>query len=82
MFGALFLTPANNPSLKLTATCNGVASANQDDCEVSVQVKEGSTFDSAALGTGAAFSFADAEGTGEGTATLDKTIELLVTDNA
>ena len=70
----------NNPSLKLTATCNGVASANQDDCEVSVQVKEGSTFDSAALGTGAAFSFGT-EGTGD-TATLDKTIELLVTDNA
>ena len=69
-----------NPSLKLTATCNGVASANQDDCEVSVQVKEGSTFDSAALGTGAAFSFGT-EGTSD-TATLDKTIELLVTDNA
>ena len=71
---------SNSPTLKLTATCNGVASANQDDCEVSVQVKGGSTFDSAALGTGATFSFGT-EGTGD-TATLDKTIELLVTDDA
>ena len=29
----------NNPSLKLTATCNGVPTVADDDCDVSVQVK-------------------------------------------
>ena len=46
------------PSLKLTATCNGVATAASDDCSFSVRVK-GENSDLAGLGAdaGATFSF-------------------------
>ena len=67
----------HNPSLQLTATCNGVPSAADDDCDFSVRVK-GAQAD---LGLGTAFGFADADGDGDGTE-LERTIELLVTDEA
>ena len=73
---AVFNT-TNNPSLQLTATCNGVPSADDDDCDFSVQRKE----TGAALSLGTAFMFADADGGGAGTE-LERTIELLVTDDA
>ena len=72
---AVFNTTAN-PSLRLTATCNGVASADDDDCDFSVQRKD----TGAALSLGTAFSFAaDADG---GANAIERTIELLVTDDA
>ena len=72
---AVFNTTAN-PSLRLTATCNGVASADDDDCDFSVQRRD----TGAALSLGTPFSFAaDADG---GANAIERTIELLVTDDA
>ena len=70
----------NKPTLKLTATCNGVATVADDDCDISVQVVGGSELSN--LGTGATFDFAATDGpTGTGQ-DIEKTIELLVTDDA
>ena len=66
----------NNLSLKLTATCNGVASADGDDCDIRVREKGETT---ELLGASATFDFADADGAGDGT-DIERTIELLVTD--
>ena len=65
---------ANKPTLKLTATCNGVASATDDDCGFSVRVK-GAGSDLPGLGAGATLDFANAEDDA-----IERTIELLVTD--
>ena len=65
---------ANKPTLKLTATCNGVTTATGDDCSFSVRVK-GAGSDLTSLGTGATFDFATTDGlTGDG-ADIERTIE-------
>ena len=72
---------ANKPTLKLSATCNGVATVADDDCDISVRVK-GAGSDLTPLGTGATFDFAATDGpTGSGL-DIERTIELLVTDEA
>ena len=74
----------NKPTLKLTATCNGVATADNDDCSFSVALKSAPDTALTGLGTaaGATFDFAATDGpTGTG-ADIEKTVELLVTDNA
>ena len=65
-----------NPTLNITATCNGVPSADGDDCDIRVREKGETTELLAGTTT---FDFADADGEGEGTE-LERTIELLVTD--
>ncbi len=67
----------NKPTLKITATCNGVASADGDDCDIRVREKGAST---ELLAASATFDFAATDGpTGTG-ADIERTIELLVTD--
>ena len=75
--------PSNKPTVTLTATCNGEVSTGGDDCPFSVEVKEGDGDLNGLRSSGTdTVGFADSDAMVAGMATIERTIELLVSHTA
>ena len=75
--------PSNKPTVTLTATCNGVTSTAANDCPFGVEVKGVGTDLSGLRTSGTAtVQFVDSDAMVAGLATIERTIELLVSHTA